>query len=312
MTNNTFKNLVGQENVKKKLNFYLKAFKKTGLSPFLGFFGAKGLGKTEFANAYARSLTNQDGSKRPLLELNCSTIKNNDSFFDQIFIPLILDNEITILFDEAHELPNDLTMALLSILDTRSSHIREFTWKDTRFPFNFKQQTFLFATTESDKLFPPLKDRLTAVDFDSYSAKELGQILSLVIECNVEPAVLTQLSSVVRGNARSAIMRSKDINLYVASEGIKRFTMAHYHKFCEILGVLPFGITTTEKQILEILETNGACTLSMLGAKTGLSTSSLRGDHEKYLLKQNLMEIDVKRKITPQGRSTLKKVRAIT
>ena len=312
MKKDAFDGLVGQHNVKKKLNFYLKAFNKTGLSPFLGFFGAKGLGKTEFANAYARNLTNQDGSKRPLLELNCSTIKNNDSFFEQIFIPLILDNEITILFDEAHELPNDLTMALLSILDTRSSHIREFTWKETRFPFNFKQQTFLFATTESDKLFPPLKDRLTSVDFDCYSPKELGQILSLVIDCNVEPAVLTQLSSVVRGNARNAIMRSKDINLYVASEGIRTFTMEHYHNFCEILGVLPFGITSTEKQILEILEEKGACTLSMLGAKTGLSTSSLRGDHEKYLLKQNLMEMDVKRKITPQGRSTLKKVRAIT
>ena len=76
-------------------------------------------------------------------ELNCSTIKNNDSFFEQIFIPLILDNEITVLFDEAHELPNDLTMALLTILDTSSSHVRDFTWKETRFPFNFKSKLFL-------------------------------------------------------------------------------------------------------------------------------------------------------------------------
>ena len=62
-----FSKLVGQKNVKKKLSFYLKAFKKTGLCPFLGFFGAKGLGKTEFANAYARQLTNTDGSKRELI-----------------------------------------------------------------------------------------------------------------------------------------------------------------------------------------------------------------------------------------------------
>ena len=84
--------------------------------------------------------------------------------------------------------------------------------------------------------------------------------------------------------------------------------MSHYHKFCEILGVLPFGITCTERQILEVLEEKGACTLSMLGAKTGLSTSSLRSDHEKYLLKQNLMEIDVKRKITPLGSKVVKKL----
>lgn len=302
-----FAHLVGQENVKKKLNFYLKAFNKTSLSPFLGFFGAKGLGKTEFANAYARNLTNQDGTKRTLLELNSSTIKNNDNFFEQIFIPVILDNEITVLFDEAHELPNDLTMALLSILDTRTTHVRNFTWKETRYPFNFKQQTFLFATTESDKLFPPLKDRLTSVDFDSYSSKELGEIISRVIECDsIDKDVIKQLSSVVRGNARNAMMRAKDINLYLASENVSHFTMKHYENFCNILGVLPFGITCTEKQILEVLEDKGACTLSMLAAKTGLSNTSLRSDHEKYLLKQNLMEIDVKRKITPLGRKLVR------
>jgi len=301
-----FNGLVGQKNVKKKLNFYLKAFNKTRVSPFLGFFGAKGLGKTAFAQKFARNLKNEDGSQRTLLELNCSAIKNNDDFFDQIFIPLILDNEISILFDEAHELPRDLTMALLTVLDTTDSHIREFNWKETRYPFNFKKQTFMFATTESDKLFPPLKDRLTSVDFDPYSKKELGEILSLSIDCDVSKDVLSQLSSVVRGNARNAKLRSKDINLYAASENVDVFDINHYNKFCDTLGVLPFGITCTERQILEVLMESGSCTLSMLGAKTGLSTTSLRSDHEKYLLKQNLMEIDVKRKITAKGRKLAK------
>jgi Holliday junction resolvasome RuvABC ATP-dependent DNA helicase subunit len=308
MKKDPFNGLVGQDNVKKKLNFYLKAFNKTRVSPFLGFFGAKGLGKTAYANAYANNLKNENGTQRVLLELNCSTIKNNDDFFDQIFIPLILDNEISILFDEAHELPRDLTMALLTILDTSDSHVRDFNWKETRYPFNFKKQTFMFATTESDKLFPPLKDRLTSIDFDCYSEKELGKILSLSLDCDVCPDVLTQLSSVVRGNARNAKMRAKDINLYTASENVNLFNKKHYNKFCETLGILPFGISCTEKQILQVLSECGACTLSMLGAKTGLSTSSLRSDHEKYLLKQNLMEIDVKRKLTFKGRKLAKKI----
>jgi Holliday junction resolvasome RuvABC ATP-dependent DNA helicase subunit len=306
MKNNVFGDLVGQENVKKKLGFYLKAFEKTGVNPFLGFFGAKGLGKTEFANAYARNLKNQDGSIRPRIEINCSTIKNNDCFFEQIFIPLILENEVTVIFDEAHELPRDLTMALLTILDTRSSHLREFNWKETVFPFDFKKQTFLFATTESDKLFPPLKDRLTSVDFDPYTTDQLGEIISRFIDCDIADSALQQLSTIVRGNARSAIMRAKDINLYIASEGLSKFTLSDYNKFCDILGVLPFGLSCTEKQILDILKENGPCTLSMLSAKTGLSSTSLRSDHEKYLIKQNLMEIDVKRKITNRGRSLVK------
>tara|TARA_Y100001938_G_scaffold151216_1_gene247680 strand:- start:3962 stop:4888 length:927 start_codon:yes stop_codon:yes gene_type:complete len=308
MSIDPFKGLVGQKNVKKKLKFYLKAFNKTRVSPFLGFFGAKGLGKTAFAQKFANNLKNQNGSQRVLLELNCSAIKNNDDFFDQIFIPLILDNEITILFDEAHELPRDLTMALLTILDTSDSHVREFHWKETRYPFDFKKQTFMFATTESDKLFPPLKDRLTSIDFDSYSEKELGEILSLSLDCDVCPNVLSKLSSVVRGNARNAKMRAKDINLYSASENIDLFDTKHYNKFCETLGILPFGITCTEKQIIQVLSDCGACTLSMLGAKTGLSTTALRSDHEKYLLKQNLMEIDTKRKLTFKGQKLAKKI----
>jgi Holliday junction resolvasome RuvABC ATP-dependent DNA helicase subunit len=308
MKKDAFNHLVGQKNVKKKLNFYLKAFNKTSICPFLGFFGAKGLGKTAFANAFASNLKNQDGSRRPVLELNCSTIKNNDHFFDQIFIPLILDNEITILFDEAHELPRDLTMALLTILDTSSSHVREVTWKETRFPFNFKKQTFMFATTESDKLFPPLKDRLTSVDFESYNNVELGDILSNSLECKVDKNVLKDLSDVVRGNARNAVMKAKDINLFADSEELKNFTKNDYLSFCDTLGVLPYGITCTEKQILEVLQEKGECTLSMLAAKTGLSSTSLRSDHEKYLLKQNLMEIDVKRKITPKGRKLIKSI----
>lgn len=306
MKKDPFEHLVGQENVKKKLNFYLKAFNATSISPFLGFFGAKGLGKTAFANAYADSLTNQDGRSRNVLEINCSTIKNNDAFFEQIYFTNIHDKEVTVLFDEAHELPSDLTAALLTILDTSDSHVRHFSWKDDTFPFDFKRQTFLFATTESDKLFPPLKDRLTSVDFDSYSSEELGKIIKRFIKSSITPDVLKKLSTIVRGNARNAILKAKDINLYCASENIDTFSMPHYKKFCDTLGILPLGLSCTEKQILNILSNDGACTLSMLSAKTGLSTTSLRSDHEKYLLMQNLMEIDVKRKITRLGKEVAK------
>ena len=157
MNNDIFEGLVGQDNVKKKLKFYLKAFNKTSICPFLSFVGAKGLGKTEFAKAFASNLTNADGSQRPLLELNCSTIKNNESFFTEIFLPIISNNQLTILLDEAHALPKDLTMAFLTIFNTERTHLKEFTWQEQVFTFDFSKQTFLFATTESDKLFSSIK-----------------------------------------------------------------------------------------------------------------------------------------------------------
>ena len=306
MSKDIFNGLIGQENVKKKLSFYLKAFNKTSICPFLNFVGAKGLGKTEFAKSFARNLTNQDGSPRPFIEINCSTIKNNEAFFEQIFLPVIANNEVTVLLDEAHALPKDLTNAFLTIFNTESNHIKDFHWEEQVFTFNFKKQTFLFATTESDKLFPPLKDRLTTIDFEPYECSELGEILKTKVpDINFTSDALNQIAKTTRGNARNAVMRAKEIMLFCEAENSPLFDETAFIKFCDTLGVLPHGISCTEKQLLEILSDRGSCTLAMLSAATGLSPSSIRADHEQYLLRKNFMRIDGKRKITPQGEKVL-------
>lgn len=307
--NNYFSHLIGQDNVKKKLNFYLKAYQATSVCPFLNLVGAKGLGKTLFAKEFAKHLNNKDGSKRPFLELNCSTIKNNAQFFEQIFIPLIMNNEITILFDEAHALPKDLTMAFLTIFNTEKTNKKEFVYGEQTFEFDFTKQTFIFATTESDKLFPPLKDRLSTVDFEQYSKDNLGEIIKLNCDgINFSDEALASLSETVRGNARNAVMRSKEIALYCEAENQNTFKSSDFDQLTDLLGILPHGITCTEKQILEILEERGSCKLQTLSAITGLSPTSLRRDHEVYLLRKNFMQIDGERKITNFGKNIIKSI----
>jgi Holliday junction resolvasome RuvABC ATP-dependent DNA helicase subunit len=307
--NDYFSHLIGQDNVKKKLNFYLKAYQVTSVCPFLNLVGAKGLGKTLFAKEFAKNLKNKDGSKRPFLELNCSTIKNNAQFFEQIFIPLIMNNEITILFDEAHALPKDLTMAFLTIFNTEKTNKKEFVYDEQTFEFDFTKQTFIFATTESDKLFPPLKDRLSTVDFEPYNTNNLGEIIKLNCDgINFSDQALQKLSLTVRGNARNAVMRSKEIVLYCESENQNTFEVSDYLQLTDLLGILPYGITCTEKQILEILADRGSCKLQTLSAITGLSPTSLRRDHEVYLLRKNFMQIDGERKITNFGKSLIESI----
>ena len=304
---NYFSDLIGQNAVKKKLGFYLDAFHKTSQAPFLLMAGAKGLGKTEFAKAFARNLHNQDGDKRSFIELNCSTIKNNEQFFEQIFLPLICDNEITILFDECHELPQDLTMAFLTIFNTEANSRKTFEWNGMSFEFNFRQQTFIFATTETDKIFPPLKDRLTNVDFEPYSKSELGKIVELCVpEIIFTEECLSEVSGTIRSNARSAVKRSKEIALYCGSKDTNNFGVDNFKELCDTIGILPFGLTNTEKQVLEILNNCGSVTLTGLSAKLGLSVTAVRRDHELYLLNKNLIEIDGKRKITHNGRQICK------
>jgi len=303
MMNNYFPDLVGQDAVKKKLSFYLDAFEKTGVCPFLNLIGAKGLGKTEFAKAFAKNLYNEDGDRRTFLEINCSTIKNNEQFFEQIFLPVISDNEITVLFDECHALPQDLTMAFLTIFNTEKNARKHFEWNEMTFEFNFKKQTFIFATTESDKIFPPLKDRLTTIDFEPYAQDELAEIIKLCTpEVEYKDGVLSEISSTIRNNARSAVKRSKEISLYCGAKQNFEFGVAEFEDLCDQVGILPLGISHTEKQILEVLKESGSATLTGLAAKLGLSKTALQRDHELYLLNKSLIEIDGKRKITSRGR----------
>jgi Holliday junction resolvasome RuvABC ATP-dependent DNA helicase subunit len=300
--NNYFSHLVGQNSVKKKLSFYLDAFHKTSQCPFLLMSGAKGLGKTEFAKSFAKNLYNRDGDRRSFLELNCSTIKNNEQFFEQIFLPLIADNEITILFDECHALPNDLTMAFLTIFNTEANSRKTFEWNEMTFEFNFKQQTFIFATTETDKIFPPLKDRLTVVDFEAYDSEDLADIVQLCIpEISFVDGVEKKIATTIRGNARSAVKRSKEIALYCGAKSINTFGHKEFDDLCDQVGILPYGITHTEKQILQALNSCGSATLTGLAAKIGMSKTALQKDHELYLLNKSLIEIDGKRKITGKG-----------
>jgi len=298
-----FDTLIGQDQIKRKLSFYLDGYKSTKISPFLMFNGSKGLGKTEFAKQYAKEL------KKPLLEINCSTIKNNQQFFEQIFIPVIMDNEITILFDECHALPKDLTMAFLTVFNTEEQSRKMFNWNDSHFEFNFEKQTYIFATTEPDKVFAPLMDRMTVVDFKPYTENELGQILTKRLDwVKFDGDVVNDIAGTLRGNARSAVKRSKEIEMYCESHNVSILTKKHWNDLCRMLAINPSGLTNSEIEILNILKLRGDCSLAMLSAATGLSRTAIQRDSEMYLLRKGLIKIDGLRKITDAGRAVLQSV----
>ena len=303
-----FDKLVGQDSVKKKLGFYLEAYNSTSIVPFLNFVGAKGLGKTEFAREFGRNILNNEGNKRTFVEINSSTVKGVNQFFEQIYLPFILDKEVTIFFDEAHALPKELIMVFLSIFNTESGHEKTIIHKETAYVFDFKKHSFLFATTESDKIFPPFKDRLITVDFDNYSQGDLSQIfLNNLQNITFEADALDYISSTFRGNARNCVQRVKDIQFYSKSRNINHFSMVEVKDLCDTLSILPEGCSQIEWRILNILRKEGRQSLQSLSARTGLSRNSIQKDHENYLLSKGYIEIDGQRLITAKGCALLNK-----
>tara|TARA_R100000808_G_scaffold24269_1_gene55493 strand:+ start:19936 stop:20862 length:927 start_codon:yes stop_codon:yes gene_type:complete len=301
----SFANLVGQDSLKKKLRFYLNAAQSSDHLPFLCFVGAKGLGKTHFAKEFAKELK-KIKNREHWCEINCSVFKNNASFFEDFYPEVIHDKDVVVFFDEAHNLPKDLEQSFLTIFNSDQEAHKDFQWDNGSYSFDFTRQTFIFATTESDQIFPPLQDRLTLVDFEPYKPQELGKILQNRAEgISFTDESLLCLQDIVRDNARSAVMRSKEVQLYCEAKNKNTFTKDDYLDLCDQLGILAKGISCTEKQILEILQDLGQCTLTMLAARTGLSPASIRKHHESYLLRKGLMHIDGNRKLTQQGKDLI-------
>ena len=303
-----FEKLVGQKQIKSKLNFYIDVHKKTGVVPFLNFIGARGLGKTAYAREFAKNLKNKNGTDKKFIEINSSTIKSLPQFLEQIFIPYIENKEVTVLFDECHALPESLVYTLLTVLNTESNSKREYRVGDVVYEFDFNKHHFLFATTESHELFAPLKDRLTVVEFSDYSTNDLKDIFkSYLPDYTFSEDALQVIAETSRGNARSCILRAKEIKDYCETYKISHVNKEHTLKLFDILGILPQGLNRIEWQILNILKKQGSCSLASLAAKTGLSRSSIQRDHEMFLLRKGFITIEGLRKITYDGVKVVEK-----
>lgn len=293
--NSAFNSIVGQEHIKRQLSFYLDAYKTSGVLPFLMFNGQRGIGKTEFARAVGAA------SKKVFLEINSSSIKNEKMFFEQM-MPQVQDTECVLFFDEAHELPRKLVVAFLTIFNTEKKSVVYFTYQDVEYKFDFTKMSFIFATTELDRLFAPFKDRLTIVDFVPYSNDEVKRIIQKRIpDVKFDTGVLNEIATTIRGNARSAVKRAKEIEMFCEAKNNPSFSLEDWQSLCHKANINTRGLSNTELQILTALKERGPLTLTMLSAITGLSVQALRKDAELHLLKLNFIQIDGKRHITSQG-----------
>ena len=301
-TTNLFPDIVGQDKAKKKLKFFHRGYEASGIIPHLMFIAPKGCGKTTLAKAIGRQLkSSETGKTKRFLEINCSTIKNVKQFFNQVIVPHVANKECTILFDEASELPKDVTMMLLTCLNPNENNRNEFAYEDYVVDFDFRIHSFLFATTEAHKIFHALMDRCERVDLEEYSYNQLGTIIARQMKgIKFEKGVLDDVATVLRGNARAAQKMANNMKTYLQAKNSKKFSNKDWLIMKDELGILPLGVNRIELIVLNALKQKKECSLTHLAAKTGLTPQCLRQDFEMYLQKMNLMEI------TTSGRALTK------
>jgi len=302
-----FKSLIGQDQVKSRLGFYANLFNAGYVVPPIMLNAAKGLGKTAFAKEFHNE-TKQ--GKRKFMEINCGSIRNAEQFFEQVFLPQIAGKEVTVLFDECHALPKDLTDIFLTAFNVEGAKKKTVSVAEGFVEFDFQKQIYLFATTELHKLFDPLKDRLTIIDFKQYTDAELVNIMKGKVDwINYGSGVVESIVTTVRGNARSAVKRVLQVKSWCELGKISNMCHTEWNKMQKKFGILPFGLTNTEVQILRALNKRGACSLQMLSAITGMSRQAIQLEAENNLLRKGFMDIDGKRKITTKGTKILEQIK---
>jgi Holliday junction resolvasome RuvABC ATP-dependent DNA helicase subunit len=268
----------------------------------------KGCGKTMIAKALGKNLLGSDGNPKPFLEVNCSTIRNLKQFFNNFLVPHVNDRDCTVLLDECSELPRDVEMALLTILNPNKHNRTSFSYEDYTIDFDFRRVSFIFATTEAQKVFHALMDRCERVDLKDYSHEELGKVVQIIMEgTKFAKGLLTKIATTLRGNPRQAQKMATNMTGHLAATGSSKFGSKDWDDLQDQLGVHPLGLNDKEIEILQHLEQGGSLTLTNLSARTGLTKQCLQADYELWLLKMGLMKIETTgRALTIQGCEYLK------
>jgi Holliday junction resolvasome RuvABC ATP-dependent DNA helicase subunit len=229
---------------------------------------------------------------KKFLELNCATIKNLRQFVEMIMIPHMQNEDATILFDECHMLPKDVTMALLTITNPNKDNHNTFSYEGTDIEIDFRKLSFLFATTEPQEVFHALIDRMERIDLDDYSYDELGQILLLNTEkIRFSGDIVSKyIAPALRGNGRAAQKMATNIKAYVAQNDTRTFKLSDWKELCRILDIMPHGMNKTELRYLRTLHREGTVRLYNLAAKLQMTRAAIQSDAETYLQKLNFIE----------------------
>lgn len=300
--NEPFKNLRGQTRLKSKLSFGLEAFKAGSVLPNYLFVGARGNGKTGFAKTLAKEIKKIDKDFEGHL-INCATLKTVASFMDQVYTPKIEGKKCVILFEECHNLPDIIQQLFLTTIEVDNSIERSIPTDSGDMRVNLRENIFIFMSSEPDRLFNPLKDRMEMVSLSPYTQEELGEIL--VHECKEVQfcaGTVEVICESLRGYPRDAIKASNGIKKYCLINKSNRFTALDWQKYCSMNDVKPYGLNAGEIQILRVLAQNGHCSLNDLRGATGISRTAIMNDLEPFLLYKHFIKIDGKRIITNRGK----------
>jgi Holliday junction DNA helicase RuvB len=298
----TLNGVIGQSDAKKTLDFFIRSHSHDVPFPTLLFTGGHGLGKTYFSSLVTKSLN------RKMIEINCGKIKTTKEFVD-IILSRVVGNECkTILLDEGHELSDDITTLLLTMLNPNSENVNYIPYlNNTNLIWDLTKINVIMATTDAYQIFKPLRNRCQEIYFYPYNEKDLYRIVKMYTKGIKLKCDKTELAYLCRSRARDAYVVSQNIIRHTNMKKDKDFCDKDLEELKNFLGYFPMGLKKNEIELLKIIQEESPISSANLAIRLMINESNVKEELEVRLRELGFINSTTKgRVVTDKGENYLK------